>query len=160
MRIDIAAVAIIGFAAIGGLYCLPPAQRADYQEPAATPARARSVWDGIFTKEQAKRGDQLYHGQCASCHGEMLTGGEAAPPLAGGEFLSNWNGLTVGDLFERIRVSMPQDHPGRLSRKDNADILSYMLSINRFPAGKTELQRQTELLKEIRFDATRPDEKK
>ena len=133
---------------------------ADSQEPAATQAQTRSAWDGVYTTEQAKRGDQLDHGQCASCHGEMLTGGESAPPLAGGEFLSNWNGLTVGDLFERIRVSMPQDHPGRLSRQENADILSYILSVNKFPAGKTELQRQTELLKEIRFEATRPDEKK
>lgn len=121
---------------------------------------SRSVWDGIFTADQAKRGQPLYNKHCGSCHGEQLTGGEEAPPLAGGAFLANWNGLTVGDLFERIRVSMPQDHPGRLSRPDNADILAYVLSANQFPAGKTELAGDTARLKEIRFEAARPEPKK
>jgi len=58
---------------------------------------------------------RLYGASCAKCHGDTLTGGEAAPPLTGGEFLANWNGLTVGDLFERIRISMPADRPGALS---------------------------------------------
>jgi hypothetical protein len=67
--------------------------------------------------------------------------------------LSNWNGLTVGDLFDRIRVSMPADRPGKLSREQIADILAYMLSMNQFPAGKAELERQTEALKQIRIEA-------
>jgi len=79
--------------------------------------------------------------------------------LAGGEFLSTWNGLTLGDLFERIRISMPQDHPGKLSREQNADILSYILSVNKCPAGKKDLPHQTEILKEIRFEASKPDAK-
>ena len=53
---------------------------------------------------QVKRGAVLYANACASCHGTALNGGESAPPLTGGEFFSNWNGLTVGDLFDRIRV--------------------------------------------------------
>jgi mono/diheme cytochrome c family protein len=113
----------------------------------------RSVWDGVYTSDQAARGSATYAGQCASCHGTGLTGGESAPPLAGGDFLSNWNGLTVGDLFDRIRVSMPADRPGKLSREQIADILAYMLSMNQFPAGKAELERQTEALKQIRIEA-------
>jgi mono/diheme cytochrome c family protein len=128
------------------------------QEPPAS--ESRSVWDGVYTEEQAKRGDPLYHRECGACHGQMLTGGESAPPLAGGAFLSNWDGLTVGDLFERIRKTMPQTTPGKLSRQQNADILAYILSVNKFPAGKTELQRQTEFLKLIRFEATKPEPKK
>ena len=121
---------------------------------------SRSVWDGVYTPDQAKRGDALYRQQCASCHGTALTGGESAPPLAGGEFLSNWNGLTVGDLFERIRISMPADRPGKLTREQNADILAFMLSMNQFPSGKTELERQTEVLKQIRVEAAKAEEKK
>jgi hypothetical protein len=86
-----------------------------------------------------------------------MEGGEEAPPLAGGAFLSNWNGLTVGDLFERMRTTMPLDRPGRLSRQDNADILAHMLSVNQFPTGKTELEHKTESLKQIRLEATKPD---
>jgi mono/diheme cytochrome c family protein len=120
---------------------------------------SRSVWDGVYTDAQAKRGQPYYGEQCASCHGATLEGGESAPALAGGEFLSNWNGLTVGDLFERMRTSMPLNKPGKLSREMNADILAYMLSVNQFPAGKTELPHATEVLKEIRIDATKPEKK-
>jgi mono/diheme cytochrome c family protein len=128
------------------------------QESVAT--ETRSVWDGAYTEEQAKRGEALYQKECKGCHGVALAGGESSPPLTGGAFLSNWNGLTLGDLFERIRKTMPQNAAGKLNRQQNADILAFVLSANKFPAGKTELSRQTEFLKEIRFEAVRPDQKK
>ena len=74
--------------------------------------------------------------------------------------MANWNGLTLGDLFERIRKTMPQNAPGKLSRQQNADLLAFLLSFNKFPAGKTELYRQAEMLKEIRFVAEKPEAKK
>jgi cytochrome c len=124
------------------------------QAPASS--ESRSVWDGVYTEEQAKRGEPIYKKECASCHGASLTGGESSPPLSGGAFFANWNGLTLGDLFERIRKTMPQTAPGKLTRQQNADVLAFMLSVNKFPAGKTELYRQTEMLKEIRFDWKKP----
>jgi S-disulfanyl-L-cysteine oxidoreductase SoxD len=120
----------------------------------------RSVWDGVYTEEQAKRGETVYHKECAPCHGDILTGGESSPPLTGGAFQANWNGLTLGDLFDRIRKTMPQSAPGRLTRQQDADILAFMLGVNKFPAGKTELYRQSEMLKEIRFEAAKPAPKK
>lgn len=116
----------------------------------------RSVWDGVYTEAQAKQGQGLYNDNCSSCHGDTLMGGESAPALAGGEFQSNWNGLTLGDLFERVRTTMPQNRPGKLSREVNAQILAYMLSANQYPAGKSELSQQTEVLKEIKIDASKP----
>ena len=113
----------------------------------------RSVWDGVYTTDQAKRGQELYGRECAACHGSDLSGGESAPPLAGAGFLSNWTGLTVGDLFDRTQKSMPQNTPGKLSRAQNADIIAYMLSANRFPEGKNDLDQQVEALKQIRIDA-------
>ena len=112
----------------------------------------RSVWDGVYTADQSKRGAAVYAKECASCHGAELTGGESAPPLTGGAFLSNWNGLTVGDLFERIRQSMPLDDPGRLSRQQDADVLAFILNANEYPAGKAELDKQTEVLKLIKIE--------
>jgi quinoprotein glucose dehydrogenase len=126
---------------------------------AAFAQTSRSVWDGVYTKEQAKRGEALYAQECASCHGLTLNGGEMAPPLAGGEFMSNWNGLTVGDLFDRIRTTMPANAPGQLNREKTADILAEILSVNQFPAGSAELARQSEALKEIRLEAAKPKEK-
>ncbi len=113
---------------------------------------SRSVWDGVYTPEQSKRGEAAYAKSCASCHGSALTGGESAPPLAGGDFLSNWNGLTVGDLYDRFRTTMPADRPGGLKREEYVDILAFVLTMNQFPAGKTELERQTEVLKQIRIE--------
>lgn len=116
----------------------------------------RSVWDGVYTQDQSARGQSLYIKECAPCHGPSLAGGEEAPPLSGGAFTANWNGVTVGDLFERIRVSMPEGRPGTLSRQQNADILAYILSGNQFPPGKAELAKETELLKQIKFEAVKP----
>src|SRR4051812_23094470 len=113
----------------------------------------KSVWDGVYTEEQATRGKQGYSEQCASCHGPELTGGEMAPALAGGEFLAGWDGLTVGDLFERIRISMPQNSPGTLSGAQNADILAFVLASNKFPAGQAELAKDAMILKTIKFEA-------
>src|SRR6516165_4206727 len=120
----------------------------------------RSVWDGVYSPEQAARGQALYSNMCASCHGLALNGGESAPPLSGGEFLSNWNGLTVGDLFERIRVSMPADNPGHLSRQQTADIIAHILNVNQFPPGKTDLDTRTEVLKQITIEMAKSEEKK
>lgn len=128
------------------------------QEPASS--SSRSVWDGVYTEEQSKRGETVYSKECAACHGAELNGGESAPPLTGGAFLSNWNGLTLGDLFDRIRKTMPQSGPGRLTRQQDADVLAFMLSRNKFPAGKTEIYRQSEMLKEIRFESEKPADKK
>ncbi len=114
---------------------------------------SRSVWDGVYTQEQADSGRPLYNEHCASCHADTLMGGEMSPPLVGGEFLSNWNGLTLGDLFERIRTTMPQNKAGKLSREVNADITAYILSVNKFPAGKNELPHSAEFLKDIRIDS-------
>lgn len=124
------------------------------QEPAA--AQSRSVWDGVYTAEQAARGGTLYTTECAACHGPELEGGESAPPLEGREFVWKWNGLTVGDLFERLRVSMPQDGPSRVSRTQKADILAYLFSRNEFPVGEAELASRTAWLNWIRFDAVKP----
>ncbi|MBI3667717.1 MAG: cytochrome c [Acidobacteria bacterium] len=158
MKAKIAAVVIGGLAALGALYSALWAQPA--AAPQSTEQTSRSVWDGVYTEEQTKRGETLSGRECASCHGDGLTGGEAAPPLAGGAFLANWDGLTVGDLFDRIRKTMPQDDPKRLSREQDADVLAYILSVNGFPAGKTELGHQTEMLKQIRFEAAKPDRNK
>jgi hypothetical protein len=126
-----------------------------HAEPEQAPPK-KSVWDGVYTVEQAKRGAGLYALHCGSCHGPGLMGGEAAPPLTGIEFAGNWSGLTLGDLFERIRTSMPQDDPAKLSAQQKADILAHMLSVGMFPAGTADLSRETPVLMQITFEAIKP----
>jgi mono/diheme cytochrome c family protein len=115
-----------------------------------------SVWDGIYTNPQAERGATFYRQECESCHGKALEGAGQTPPLAGDEFKSNWNGQPLSRLFGKMRTSMPADHPGKLTAGQNADILSYMLKQNGFPAGSTELQGDAETLKAIRFESVKP----
>ncbi len=122
----------------------------------AAQSTTKSVWDGVYTEAQAKRGFAVYHKHCASCHGPSLEGGETAGPLVGPIFMSNWNGVTVGDMFERTRMSMPQDKPGTISRQNMADVLAFVFSENDMPVGKAELARQAEMLKQIKFEAVKP----
>lgn len=146
MKFTVAALALAGTTAFGAFASL-----------GTVSAQAKKTqWDGVYTAEQAKRGEALYSEYCASCHGPDLAGGEMAPGLTGGEFSANWNDLSLGELFDRIRISMPQNAPGSLSRQQNADILSYTLFKAGVPAGKTELPTQTELLAQIKFAAQKP----
>jgi mono/diheme cytochrome c family protein len=115
--------------------------------------RAASVWDGVYSEEQAGRGAGLYRQECVSCHGQKLEGRGQAPPLAGGDFAMDWNGMTLDDLFEKMQTSMPADQPGHLSREQNAALLAYILSANKFPAGAAELSTDANLLRQIRFEA-------
>jgi mono/diheme cytochrome c family protein len=117
-----------------------------------------SLWDGVYTDEQSRRGEALYGAQCASCHGDDLAGGgtESAPTLAGGKFRGQWDGRTLADLFDRTFATMPQDAPGSLTREQHADILAFVLARNGFPSGARTLPSAAEALKAIRFVATRP----
>ena len=114
-------------------------------------AQGRTVWDGVYTADQARRGAEAYAQACAECHGADLGGGDMAPGLAGVEFVYNWHGFSARDLFERLRVSMPPDRPNRVSRQDKADILAFMLEANGMPAGDAELASRAGPLGAIQF---------
>jgi mono/diheme cytochrome c family protein len=115
----------------------------------------RSVWDGVYTAEQAARGNALFVDKCAKCHGQDMTGGDA-PSLVGSEFSGDWNDLSLADLADRLRVSMPQDNPQSLSREQTADLVAAILRANQMPAGQTELPSQPESLKQIKYLAKKP----
>lgn len=132
------------------------AAMAGVARPAQEPETTRTVWDGVYTEAQSKRGQALYNERCASCHSDNLAGGESATALVGDTFESGWNGLTVGDLFERTRISMPQDKPGSLSRQQVADVLAFIFDANKFPRGEKELDKSLPLLKTIRLVMPKP----
>ena len=117
---------------------------------------ASSVWDGVYTNTQAGRGKALYASACASCHTETLEGKGQIPPLAGPEFLNNWDGQTLADLFDKMQTTMPADAPGKLSNEQNIDLLAFLLSANKFPAGSTELKYDRDTLKKILIQVATP----
>ena len=115
-------------------------------------AQPKSVNDGIFSEPQAARGEAAYKRDCGSCHGDGLAGDGFAPALAGPEFLSNWNGTSVGDRLDRVRISMPPSNPGGVSSQDQADIIAFMLKFNKYPAGTTGMASSVDALKDIRIE--------
>jgi len=119
----------------------------------AEQAPPRSVLDGVYSADQAKRGETLYGQNCSTCHGNDLAGQDESPALTGGGFISNWAGTSAGELADRIRVSMPANNPGKLSRQESADILAYILSVNKYPAGDKELPKESEILSQIKIVA-------
>ena len=152
MKTGILGAALFSAAALGALRAEPGAQTV-----ASSPGW-RSVWAGVFTEAQDTRGAAIYSRECSTCHGERLKGGEGAPALTGTEFAANWDGHTVADLFDRIRQTMPAppEQPGKLTAQQTADVVAHILSVNSFPAGTTELSADSEPLKRIRIDASKP----
>jgi S-disulfanyl-L-cysteine oxidoreductase SoxD len=122
---------------------------------AQTPA-ASTTWSGVYTEAQAESGGAAYAKHCSECHLEDLAGDGFAPALKGPEFMNNWNTLSVGDLFERIRVSMPPSDTNAVTPKQKIDIVAFLLKSAGFPAGQSELAPTLDALKAIKFEATKP----
>ena len=122
----------------------------------ALTAQARTTSDGVYTEAQAKRGERIYADSCASCHGPDLSGGGQTPGLAGKEFDMDWNDLSIRDLFDRTRATMPADKPGTLKPEQAADVIAFLLQKGSFPAGLTELPSDVAALKAITFVSPKP----
>lgn len=116
----------------------------------------RSASSGVYTEEQARRGEAAYQRACSSCHLDDMYGDGVARPLAGSEFYARWGDHSVADLME-TRTSMPMDGE-RLSPEVYADIIAYMLKFNKLPAGSVELPADTSDLQHIVIErpAARP----
>lgn len=106
----------------------------------AAASGAACAADGPYTDAQAARGGELYQEHCSACHGAQLQGIPAAP-LTGATFRERWEDgkHTLDDLYYIIRSLMPNTAPGSLSRAQYADIVAYILKVNRYPAGESEL---------------------
>ena len=101
----------------------------------------RSVWDGVYSEEQAARGKDEYEYNCGNCHIHDLSGDSIkdVPALAGPDFMAKWAGKSVKELLDYMATNMPQDSRGTLGAKTYADIAAYVLKVNTFPAGAEAL---------------------
>lgn len=105
----------------------------------------KSVNDGVYTDVQAGRGAKTFESRCTTCHD---TG-----RFTGADFLKQWSGQPVHALYDVMKTTMPEDNPGSLSAQQYADIVAYFLSLNKYPAGQTELKATDDALKGVKFDA-------
>jgi mono/diheme cytochrome c family protein len=130
-QIRFSCAAALGLAVLAGWSATSRAQ---------TPTR--TVWDGVYTAEQAARGKELYKTSCGYCHRDDLTGGGSeagAPALTGPIFVYRWAGQPAADVFLSIGLTMPKNKPDTLTPAVVADILSFILQSNEMPPGDTEL---------------------
>ena len=118
----------------------------------------RSVWDGVYTDAQAKRGRESYEYSCAACHGPDLEGdpGRDVPALYGEDFIGEWSKHTVRDLFDLIQKAMPKDSPGSLRAETYVDIVTYLLQANEVPSGAQELAADVTVLERVAIDKAPP----
>src|SRR5262250_1036091 len=120
----------------------------------------QTVNDGIYTDQQAMRGQTLYQKRCSACHGANLAG-RTGPPLSGDDFLSNWDAHPLLDLANKILKTMPKDDSDSLTPQESADLLAYILQASKFPSGRADLILNEESLKGMTFPrraATQPKE--
>ena len=102
-------------------------------------ADPRTVNDAVYSKAQAKVGEQLYTDHCLLCHDKKYF-----RPV-----LKRWEGQTLSILFTVMSTSMPESNPGFLTEKEYVDILAYILSLSRYAPGDAELDYQNGALNEV-----------
>jgi len=142
MKITSPVLLILGSVLIGAVYTSVSAQ-----QPA-------SVLGGVYTEAQAKRGEKVYGDNCVTCHGPKLQGTDTAgPTLTGPDFVNGWKDMTVAALFAKISSDMPSNAPGSLKPEEYADVLSFVLSSNKYPAGKADLPTDPAALKAVKMAA-------
>ena len=114
---------------------------------AQSPATKQTTLTGVYSAEQASRGEQVYAGMCKSCH--------TAASHTGVAFEKSWKGHQLSELFGYISTKMPKNEPGSLAPEEYVDVLAYLLKLNQMPVGPTELPPDSTVLGTIRIE-TRP----
>lgn len=106
-------------------------------------AAAKTTKARVYSAAQATRGEALYMSMCVSCH----------PPATytGAVFLT-WQGRTMGDLLAFLQEKMPKNDPGSLTAKEYADVMAYLLKLNKMPAGRVDLPADAKVLRGINID--------
>jgi len=102
---------------------------------AQTPVR--STWDGVYTHEQALRGQAAYTENCQRCHHANLSGYGGV--LMGTYFMESWRDEGLDKFFGLMKRIMPRDRPGSLTDQQYIDVVAYVLEFNNFPKGTKEL---------------------
>lgn len=129
------------------------AQAAETAAPEADGAAAeggeRTIFDGVYTEEQADRGMGFFGTDCATCHSNTARGSSAAPGLIGYTLDSKYADQPLYTYFDYMRSNMPPGNAGWFTDQEYADIVAYLLELHGAPAGDTELEGTEEALSAI-----------
>ena len=126
-----------------------PANAAQPNSAADAPAVTRTIWDGVYSEEQAGRGQQVYTRACAVCHLDSLRGDSVSPALVGPTFFARFPDFTALEMVAAIRSSMPQNAPDSLGDQAYVDLVSYLLKMNGSRSGESDLKPDVAELEKI-----------
>jgi S-disulfanyl-L-cysteine oxidoreductase SoxD len=123
------------------VFCVPALAHAQDSTAKPVPSNTLTTLTGVYSDQQASRGESIYRNTCLACHDDS--------DHTGATFKQNWDTRTAFDLFETIRTTMPNDDPGKLPREDYAAIVAYLFKQNKMPSGKKPLPSDSTGLKQI-----------
>ena len=104
----------------------------------------KSVKAGVYTEAQSDRGQTLFRSKCASCH--------APNRFTDDLFYTSFAGKPLWEMFDVISDTMPEDDPGSMKKEEYADVIAYLLKLNKFPAGSVELPVDKDALSAIMME--------
>lgn len=133
--------------ALLAVVCLSRSDLLAQGPPPDSAAAADSV--GVYSEDQARRGQSIYSKNCVECH--------SASAYTGSAFRRVWGSRSAFELWEQIRTTMPEDNPGKLSHQEYADIVAYLLKLNKLPAGPADLPGEPDKLQQIMIRISRPE---
>lgn len=100
--------------------------------------------------EQVQRGKFIYSQSCQRCHGVDMYGGPFAPALRGFRFTERWAGQSIGNLFSRMKLTMPPGG-GRLPDAEYVALTAYILDAYGLPVTSTPLPIDEVILESMRL---------
>jgi hypothetical protein len=129
--------------------CASAAAASSTAAPAAatemTSAATESGDDALYTTAQARRGEAVYDRVCLECH--------TRAEFRERPFLFAWEGTSVGQVYRYVAENMPDDGPGSLPEASYLDAMAYILEMNGYPAGDSELTADMSRMDSVPFEA-------
>lgn len=109
-----------------------------------------TIWDHVFTQQQAELGKALYVTNCLGCHGKTGRGSPGGPPITGVALNKKWSDTTLLDIYTFARTYMPPGKAGTIGNEQAyVNIITYLLELHGAEPGDTTLEYDEEALGNI-----------
>ncbi len=123
------------------------AAAAEPVEEAVAEASAPAEGSAVFTAAQANQGRDTFRAQCTECH--------YSSEFSDAQFKFKWSRRSAGNLYDMIFTQMPESAPGSLTPEEAVSLVSYILRMNGFEEGASELAPDPAVLEGISLRAIR-----
>jgi alcohol dehydrogenase (cytochrome c) len=127
------------------VFALPENSPSEVPRPSPRNLLTRSAADGVFRRDQAAQGEQIYARECSGCH--------EIGNYTGANLAAKWGGGSVGDVFQDMSLQMPPQNPAGLTPVSYASIVAYLLRESGYPAGNAMLPSDNLQLRSITLEA-------